>query len=211
MAARRVPQNCARPYTLGKRQASTDQNRARVLQAARDLLAKEGTAEFSMDAVARQAGVSRQTIHNQFGTRSELLEALFDRMAARGGIAEMAIAMQQTDPMVMLRKFVEVFTRFWNSDRVAIRRIHALAALDAELGKIEGARNERRRMAANRVVDAIHKRFGKPLPADRGSAVDLLFTITSFEFFDRFAGNRRVEEVCSVIVQFVAGALGIGV
>src|SRR4051812_28255902 len=130
MPLRRESPRCPRPYTLGKRQQITDQNRARVLDAARDLLANEGTADFTLEAVARQAGVTRQTIHNQFGTRSELLEALFDRMALHGGIAEMATTMRENDPVVMLRKFVEIFGRFWSSDRVAIRRIHALAALD---------------------------------------------------------------------------------
>lgn len=209
MAARKAPLHCPRPYTLGKRQETADQNRARVLDAARDLLAKEGPAEFSMDAVARQAGVTRQTIHNQFGTRADLLEALFDRMATRGGMSGMAVAMQQTDPLQMLRKFVEVFGRFWSSDRAAIRRIHGLAVLDEELGRIDRARNERRRTAANRVVDALAKRFGKPLPADRSDAVALLFTITSFEFFDRFAGEHSPEDVCSSIVKIAAAAFGI--
>jgi AcrR family transcriptional regulator len=209
MATRRASQSCPRPYVLGKRQENMDQARARVLDAARDLLANEKTAEFSMDAVARQAGVTRQTIHNQFGTRSDLLEALFDRMAMRGGIADMRIAMQQTDPLIMLRKFVEVFAQFWSSDRIAIRRIHALAALDQELGRIDRARNERRRIAANRVVDALYNRFGKPRALDRPDAVALLFTITSFEFFDSFAGNRGPEQVCSFIVRVVMGALGI--
>jgi AcrR family transcriptional regulator len=186
-----------------------DQVRVRILDAARDLLAKEDTAEFSMDAVARQAGVTRQTVHNQFGTRSALLEALFDRMAMRGGMAGMPAVMQQTDPVVMLGMFVEIFARFWSSDRVAIRRIHALAVLDPELGRIDRARNERRRMAANRVVDALYRGFGKPLPEDRPDTVALLFTITSFEFFDSFTGNRRPETVCACIVRFVLDALGI--
>jgi len=207
MAARKG-QSCPRPYTLRKRQESAAQNRTRILEAARHLLASEGNTEFTMDAVARQARLTRQTIHNQFGTRPELLEALFDRMAMQGGIAEMPSAMQQTDPLLMLRMFVEIFGRFWSSDRLAIRRIHALAVLDPELGKIDAARNERRRKAAGRVMDAMHRRFGTPLPQDRAAAVDLLFTITSFEFFDRFAGNRRPEEVCSSIVQVVIRALG---
>jgi AcrR family transcriptional regulator len=209
MAGRRTSERCPRPYALGKRKEAADQNRARVLDAARDLLAKEGASEFSMDAVARQAGVTRQTIHNQFGTRSELVEALFDRMAMRGGMGEMAMAMQQPDPIRMLQQFIEVFGQFWSSDRVAIRRIHGLAALDPELGRIDHARNERRRMAANRVVDALSKRFGKPLPVDRSDAVALLFSITSFEFFDRLAGDRTPEQVCSFIVRVMLGALGI--
>jgi AcrR family transcriptional regulator len=186
-----------------------DQVRVRILDAARDLLAKEDTAEFSMEAVARQAGVTRQTIHNQYGTRSALLEALFDRMAMRGGMAGMPVVMRQTDPVVMLRMFVETFARFWSSDRIAIRRIHALAVLDPELGRIDRARNERRRMAANRVVDALYRRLGKPLPQDRPDAAALLFAITSFEFFDSFAGNRSLEKVSPLIVRSVVDALGI--
>lgn len=208
MARQKAHKSCPRPYTLGKRQENMDQARVRILDAARDLLAKEDSAEFSMDAVAQHASVTRQTIHNQFGTRSALLEALFDRMAIRGGMAGMPVVMQQTDPVVMLRMFVGIFARFWSSDRVAIRRIHALAVLDPELGGIDRARNERRRMAANRVIDALSRRFGKPLPQDRSDAVSLLFTITSFEFFDSFAGIRTPETVCPLIVRVVMDSHG---
>ena len=121
----------------------------------------------------------------------------------------MARVMQQTDPIVMLRMFIEIFARFWSSDRVAIRRIHALAVLDPELGRIDRARNERRRMAANRVIDALSRRFGKPLPQDRPDVLALLFTITSFEFFDSFAGSRTAERVCPLIVRVVMDSLGI--
>jgi len=209
MVLRKANKSCPRPYTLGKRQEYMDQVRVRILDAARDLLAKEDTREFGMDAVARQAGVTRQTIHNQFGTRSALLEALFDRMAMRGGIASMPVVMQQADPVVMLQMFVETFARFWSSDRVAIRRIHALAVLDPELGRIDRARNERRRMAASRVVDALYRRFGKPMAPDRSDAVGLLFTVTSFEFFDSFGGSRSLEKVSPSIVRLVMDALHI--
>src|SRR5215471_170630 len=209
MAASKAGPARSRPYALGKRGESADRNRARVLDAARDLLAKDGAAEFSMEAIARHAGVTRQTIHNQFGTRAELIEALFDRMAIRGGILELAAVMQQADPQVMLRKFVEVFGRFWSSDRAAIRRIHALAVLDPELGRIDRARNERRRMAASRVVDALYRRFGKPMAPDRSDAVGLLFTVTSFEFFDSFGGSRSLEKVSPSIVRLVMDALHI--
>ena len=48
-----------RPYKLGQRQASTDQTRARILSAARELLmASQGFSGFSIEAVARQADVA---------------------------------------------------------------------------------------------------------------------------------------------------------
>ena len=48
-----------RPYRLGQRQILTEQARARILAAARELLMESsGFSSFSMEAVARQADVA---------------------------------------------------------------------------------------------------------------------------------------------------------
>jgi len=66
-----------RPYRLGQRQATTEQTRARILAAARELLmARDGFNGFSIDAVAREADVARMTVYYQFGSKIGLLEAL---------------------------------------------------------------------------------------------------------------------------------------
>src|SRR6266480_200148 len=57
-----------RPYRLGQRQVTTEQTRARILTAARELLtASDGFNGFSIDALARQAEVARMTVNSQFG------------------------------------------------------------------------------------------------------------------------------------------------
>ena len=49
-----------RPYQLGKRQETSDETRDKVLAAARALLmAPGGYGRFTIDAVAREAGVRR--------------------------------------------------------------------------------------------------------------------------------------------------------
>src|SRR5713226_10086028 len=63
-------------HDLGKRQAGVDRTRAAVLTAARELVAAGGGTSLSVGAVARRAGVSRLTIYNRFGSRSELLRAV---------------------------------------------------------------------------------------------------------------------------------------
>src|SRR2546430_11163673 len=74
-----------RPYRLGRRQPAAQRTRARVLRAARELLtARAGAEPFSVDAVARRAGVARMTVYHQFGSRRGLLEALFDSFAVGG-------------------------------------------------------------------------------------------------------------------------------
>src|SRR2546422_6186455 len=72
-----------RPYRLGRRQAAVDQTRARILKAARALLVARGNTDFSIEAVARRARVTRATVYQRFGSRPNLLEALFDDLARR--------------------------------------------------------------------------------------------------------------------------------
>src|SRR5437773_11911322 len=90
-----------RAYRLGRRPAAAQRPRARVLRAARDLLtARAGAEPFSVDAVARRAGVARMTLYHQFGSRRGLLEALFDSFADGGELpARLAAAFQRPDPL----------------------------------------------------------------------------------------------------------------
>ncbi|WP_330256821.1 TetR/AcrR family transcriptional regulator [Nocardia sp. NBC_00565] len=61
-----------------------------ILDAARDLVVREGYAGASMHAIARAAGTTRPTLYAEFGDRDELFAALIDREAER--VQEMAAA-----------------------------------------------------------------------------------------------------------------------
>src|SRR3989442_10999895 len=120
-----------RPYRRGQRREAAVKTRSRILKAARGQLEKE--ASFSLDAVARRADVARMTVYYQFGSRGGLLEALFDDLAARGGIPQLPSAFQEPDPMVALDRLIEIFAHFWTSARVVHRRLRAIAVLDPGL------------------------------------------------------------------------------
>ncbi|MGC0364906.1 AcrR family transcriptional regulator [Rhodococcus sp. 27YEA15] len=55
--------------------------RASVLDSMRDLLQEKGWSEVTLTALARRAGVSRQTLYNEFGSRQGLAEAYALRLA----------------------------------------------------------------------------------------------------------------------------------
>jgi|SRR5215472_1373372 len=210
MASRRADESCPRPYSLGLRAEAMNKSRARMLAAARDLLLKRGIAEFSIDAVARQAKVTRQTVHNQFGTRSELLEALFDQMAQRGGMEGIAAAFRQADPVATLTGYIRVFARFWSSEREMTRRIHGLAAVDSDLEKVLTARQERRKLGSRNIVTMLSRRYGRPEPGELESTVQVLYSLTSFEFFDALAGaDHSPEEVAPVVVKLMCTFIGL--
>jgi AcrR family transcriptional regulator len=203
-------QSCSRPYSLGLRQEAMDRNRARIISVARTLLAKKGIAEFSMDVVAQEAEVTRQTVHNQFGTRSALIEAVFNQMALQGGMEGIARAFQQRDPKATLTEYIQVFARFWSSDRELTRRIHGLALVDADLEHILAERQQRRIGGSTRIVQMLSQRYGHPALENVETASKVLYSLTSFEFFDALAGSDHTpEEVAPLVIQLASSFLGI--
>src|SRR6516162_674589 len=154
-----------RPYRLGQRQVATEQTRARILTAARELLlSSDGFSGFSIDAVARQADVARMTVYHQFGSKIGLLEALSDSLAAHGGMEQLANAFRQPGPLDALDEYIRVFSRFWQSDRLVTRRLRALSALDPDFEQVVRARDERRRQGLRVIVQRLVEKYGTPAP-----------------------------------------------
>jgi AcrR family transcriptional regulator len=158
---------CPRPYRAGQRQAASEQTRARIVEAARELLISPGGyAQFSIETVAREADVARMTVYHHFGSKLGLLEALCDSLAASGGMQALATAFQQPEPLAALYRFIETFGRFWETDRSVLRRLRALAALDPDVGQLIHTRDEWRR----RGIQAIAQRLFTKQASSTGEA-----------------------------------------
>ncbi len=70
------------------RAAQAQATRARILEATVNVMAR-GVASVSIPAVAREAGVSVPTVYRHFGTKRNLLAALFPHVLRRAGIDEL--------------------------------------------------------------------------------------------------------------------------
>jgi AcrR family transcriptional regulator len=200
-----------RPYRLGQRQATTEQTRARIINAARELLAESsGFSGFSIDAVARQADVARMTVYHQFGSKIGLLEALSDSLAAHGGMEHLADAFRRPEPLDALDEYITVFSRFWSADRLVMRRLRALAALDPDFEHVIRTRDEWRRQGLRVIVQRFAEKHGGPAPEALDEAINVLFTLIGFECFDTLAGpTRSIEEVTPMIQRLARAALGL--
>ncbi len=176
-----------RPYDLRKRQELTGHKRSKILAAARAQLESNGFLHFTMESLARESGVTRQTVHNLFGTKGGVLEALFDQLALDAGLERMREVMQQIDSDAMLTGFVEVFAKFWAKDRMLLRRIRGIAAIDLEFASAVEGRNRRRKMASMRIVERIGKGSTRSSEEESKQRAAALYALTSFEFFDALA------------------------
>ncbi|HWG43774.1 MAG TPA: TetR/AcrR family transcriptional regulator [Gemmataceae bacterium] len=200
-----------RPYRLHQRKAAAEETRTRILTAVRELLmVRGGFTGFTIDAVARQAGVARMTVYYQFGSKVGLLEALCDFLAVRGGIEQLGGVFEKAEALDALAEFIALFARFWDSDRLVIRRLGCLSALDPELEEVLRGRAERRRQGARAIVGRLIEEHGRPLPEAFHEAVDLVYTLTSFETFDTLAGaTRSPVEVAPLVQRLLRAALGL--
>jgi AcrR family transcriptional regulator len=186
-----------RSYVSSVRTAAAAAKRDRVIEAAARLLREDATiASFSLDAVAKAAGVTRLTVYNQFGSRRGLLEAVFDDIARRGGLTEISDAMAMPDPRAALDRLVEIFCVFWNRDP-AVGRLHEAMATDPEFAQALLERNERRREALNALVRRTAAKTASPRA--RRDAVDLIFALTSFAMFAMLSQDRSLDEVCGLL------------
>jgi AcrR family transcriptional regulator len=200
-----------RPYHLGHRQATTEQTRARIIAAARELLmAADGFAGFSIDAIARQADVARMTVYHQFGSKTGLLEALCDSLAIYGGMEQLAAAFQRADPLDALDEYIAVFAHFWQSDRLVTRRLRGLAALDPDFEQVIRSRDERRRHGLRVLVQRLAAQHGWPIETAFEQIVAILYTLIAFECFDTLAGlDRSIEDVTPTVQQLARAALNL--
>lgn len=190
-----------RPYELGKRLEQMDASRAAILRAARTQLEANGYRQLTMASLAVESGVTRQTIHNLFGTKTSVLEAVFDLIALDSGMERMREVMMLPPGQAQLERFVGIFCSFWTKNRLLVRRAHGIGAIDPEFGAVIEARNRRRLMAATRIVE----RSGGDAVKHRAA---MLAAVTSFEFFDALAESCGSEaEAESMVLRLARASL----
>jgi len=199
-----------RPYNLEKRRAAAAQTRARVLEAARELIMASSVPP-SIDAVAAQAGVARMTVYYQFASKVGLLEALFDQLGGRHFQTELPRVMSQDEPLEALADLIQVFLTFWSSERLVTRRIRGMAALDSDFEESLRGRDERRRLLLRTVLARVAQKYGKPSGETFDQSVDLLYGLTSFAMFDSMAGDDgKAEEVTPLVQRLARLAIDLG-
>ncbi len=202
-----------RPYNSPGRDAAASQTKERIVAAAAAILGSaKGVEDFSLEGVAKAAGVTRLTVYNQFGSRRAVLEAVFDAVAMRGGLHRLAEAMTAPDPYAALARIITIFCEFWSFDPGALGLLHAVGSSNPEFAESVGARNERRRRllagVIRRIAEAAPLRHAPLRPKAQRDLVDVLFALTSFAFFAQLtAGGRSAEAACRMIQELTKDAI----
>lgn len=178
-----------RPYEAPERRRAADAARDRILLAAREILNLDDLRSFSLEAVARRAGVTRMTVYNQFGSKGGLLGELFDLLMERDAFSQMPTVFQQKDAGAAFDAFVGILGHFYTDNRSLMTRMAAAAGLDPDLDEVMRSRNLRRRRGVEALVQRMDKSH-RPAVAD-AELVNTLDVLLNFSTFNAIAGPER--------------------
>jgi len=193
-----------RRYCSQTRRAAAECTRIRIVAAARRILrSRREISELTIDAVATEAKVARMTVYNAIRSKSRLLEAIFDDISA-SGLPE--ISPPSLSASGALDSYLVAFAHFWESERISIRRLRALAVLDRDVEAAVAEREKRRWKRTLELAAQFSEESGKPLPQER---VDLFHIAASFESYDRLRimgrnakeSAREIRMLCRTILE----------
>lgn len=166
--------------------ARSRRTRDALLAGARSILERHGFHALTMGAVARQAGVSRGAVYLHFGSRSDLVAALFDHVAQQQGLAEsLAPVWNAPDSVTALHEWAAHLARYHP----------ALIPVDRAITHVQGqdpdAANHRQRVSAaqrsgcarlaRRLAD--EDRLSEAWTVD--TATDMLYALISTDMIER--------------------------
>ena len=156
----------SRPYRSELREAQAGTTRGRILDAAMRVMAR-GIASVSIPEIAREAGVSVPTVYRHFGTKQDLLDAVYPHAERRAGLGELVLPRTMAEFRAGIRRFVERTDAFDDLTRAV------MASPAAE--QVRHASMPRRLEVMRTMVDAI----APGLPEDGRERIVRLFVILS--------------------------------
>lgn len=173
-----------RVYESPLRTAQAARTRAQIIDAARRAFVRDGYGGTSMAGLAREAGVSRETLYKTFRTKPALLKAVYD-VAVVGDHEAVAVADRPEYTRMLDEPDLDAATRVFGMlsadlvERVGpVLRVLADAAHEPELQDLlDTTRAERLESTRNLLIRLSGTRAG--LALDR--AVDVVWTLISPE------------------------------
>ncbi len=168
----------SRPYSSPLREARARETRERILEGVATWMQLGDPGEFTLDAVAREAGVERRTVFRHFETKEALLEAFWawinQRLVPRtlpGSLAELVAAPRET------------FARFDDEEGVIRASLHTPAGRAMRLAAVPARRQAFR--------EALREATRGASSADRRrleAVVHALYSAAAWEAMRDYAG-----------------------
>ena len=180
-----------RPYRSLVRQRQAGDTRRRIVEATRELLQREGYAGMTIEAIARRAEVSAQSVYAIFKSKTGILVELLDQ-SAFGADYEKVVqqALSARDPEARLRFAARIARQIHGWQSATFDLLRGAGVVAPELAKLEqlreGVRYERQEKMINLLRDAGRLRPG----LDDLTARDIFWMLTGRDVYRMLVRER---------------------
>lgn len=154
------------------RQRQAEETKARIATAARDLFARQGYAQTSMEAIAAEVGVAVRTVYAAFGTKKAILGAICEQWLER---AQTLVLVQEAMAAPGARRRLALLARAvrlqWEEGGDILTMLEVAAAGDAEIRAMVDGWAGARAAAMGRVLAGVESELVASLGLAGATAV----------------------------------------
>ncbi|MFC7596710.1 TetR/AcrR family transcriptional regulator [Terrabacter sp. GCM10028922] len=202
-----------RAYDNSSRAEAALATRRRIIDAAREMLLRDGYHAMSVSQLATSAGVSAQTVYNAIGGKAAVVKAVYDVLLVGD---DEPVAMQDRPEFRAMSQAPdrEGFVRAYSALCATIyERVGPLLGVllaqgaggDAGLQEFVATIDRERRVGNTNALNALGRAHGLPAQLDRERFIDIVWTVTAPEIYDRFV--RRSGWTHTMYAAWLAEAL----
>jgi len=202
-----------RAYDNSSRAEAALATRRRIIEAAGDMLLRDGYHAMSVSALASNAGVSAQTVYNAVGGKAAVVKAVYDVLLV-GDDAPVAMQDRAEFRAMSAAPDREAFVRAYAALCATIyERVGPLLGVllaqgaggDIGLQEFVATIDRERRVGNTNALNALDAAHGIPPHLDRERFIDMVWTVTAPEIYDRFV--RRCGWTHAMYAAWLAEAL----
>jgi AcrR family transcriptional regulator len=192
-----------RPYHSPVREERAASTHRRIVEAARRLFVEQGYASTTVAQIAREAGVSPQTIYNSIGGKGALLLALNDLVdeVAQVRPIQARIAVSD-DPREIVRLTVGLRRQMMGGAGDIVVVLMGAAGDDPEVAKVYANGQARSRTGTRRIVERLESLGALRDDLDLDTAADALYALLHHVIWSRLVDEcgwspDQFEEWCT--------------
>lgn len=186
-----MPKTARRAYKSPTRQRQAHETRRRIVEATQQLLEAEGYAGMTVEAVARRAEVSVQTIYAVFGSKTGILAELLNQ-ATFGADYEDTVrqTLEERDPETRLRGAARIARQIHDAQRAGFDLLRGAGVVAPELAQLEQERERIRYEREEAMIASL--RDAKRLRPELSyrAARDILWTLTGGDVYRMLVRER---------------------
>lgn len=180
-----------RPYQSAVRQRQAGDTRRRIVEATRHLLQSEGYAGMTIEAIARRADVSAQSVYGIFKSKTGILVELLDQ-AAFGADYEDTVrqAMSTSDPESCLRFAALIARQIHDAQSATFDLLRGAGVVAPELAKLEQQRENLRYERQEMMIISLREAASLRPGLDHRTARDILWMLTGRDVYRMLVRER---------------------